>query len=398
MPLRLPRFFRKRRAPRRELADFAYLCSGNGGDCTLNHVTALRAGGEAFPAMLEAITRAQRSIELETYILRADRIGQRFQAALCERARAGVAVRVLYDAVGSFTLSAKFVSELAEAGVRVAEFRPIAPWRARWGLNRRDHKKMLILDGGLAFVGGLNIGDEYCALEDGGGGWHDAVARVEGPAVRELAALFAETWRDAGGDEIPALPEAARAAPASGDVAVHVLANSGLVSRPRMRRAYLRAIRRAEKTICIMNAYFIPDRTLRRAFAHAAQRGVSVRVIVPSRSDLHPVYYASRHLYPRLLRSGVRIFEWQGAMMHAKLAVIDGVWSTIGSYNLDRRSFVHNLEVALLMIDRELGQALERHFASDLESCTEISLADFERRPLWQSLLERVWYALRFWL
>ncbi|HEU4430727.1 MAG TPA: phospholipase D-like domain-containing protein [Myxococcota bacterium] len=397
MPLRFPRFLRSARTRRRELADLAYLGADARG-CSQNRVSALRAGGEAFPAMLAAIAAARRSIQLETYILRADRIGTRFQAALCERARAGVTVHLLYDAVGSFTLPAKFVAELREAGVHCAEFRPVAPWRSRWGLNRRDHKKMLIVDGELAFVGGLNIGDEYCAPLDGGAGWHDSVAQIEGPAVRELAALFAETWLDAGGDGLPPPPRAGVAAPARGSVTVRVIANSGMVSRPRMRRAVLRAIRRAEKRVSIMNAYFIPDRRLRRELARAVARGALVRVIVPSRSDLHPVYYASRRLYPTLLRSGVRIFEWQGAMMHAKLAVIDGVWSTIGSYNLDRRSFIHNLEVALLMIDRELGAELERHFERDLEACNEITLAQFDRRPFWQGLLERFWYALRFWL
>jgi cardiolipin synthase len=346
--------------------------------------------------MLEAIAGAQRQICLETYILRADRIGTRFKEALAARARAGVVVRVIYDAVGSIGLPADYVDELSSAGVQLIEFGPVAPWRKRFGWNRRDHKKLLIVDGRVAFTGGLNIGDEYDAAELGGGGWHDMSARIEGPAVRELARIFASTWEAEGGS---AVPIETRADDVSAGLAfVQVIANLGAIRRPRMRRAYLHAIGRARHRISVMNAYFIPDGALRRGFAKAVRRGASVRVIVPSHSDLEPVYYASRHLYARLMRSGVRIFEWQGDMMHAKCAAIDGVWSTIGSYNLDRRSFIHNLEVSLLMIDRVLARELEAQFEADLLLCREVDARTWPDRPRWEKLLERFWYSFRYWL
>lgn len=351
--------------------------------------------------MLDAIARAEQSVCLEMYILRADRIGERFKVALAERARAGVAVRVLYDALGSIGLPAQYMADLAQAGVESIEFHPVAPWRRGFGWNRRDHKKILIVDGRVAFVGGINIGDEYCPAEEGGGGWHDVCAQIEGPAVRELSRVFASTWEAEGGSSVP-IPrggeEQLSAAPTRAGVLVQVMANLGAIARPRMRRAYLQAIHCAQKQIVIMNAYFIPDAALRRAFARAVRRGVSIRVIVPSRSDLQLVYSASRHVYGRLMRSGVRLFEWQGAMMHAKCAAIDGVWSTIGSYNLDRRSFVHNLEVGLLMIGRELAHELETQFEADLGRCREIDPREWPTRSRWEKLLERFWFLFRGWL
>ncbi len=365
-----------------------------------NRVMPLCAGRETFPAMLGAIAAAERSIDLETYILRADRIGQRFKLALIERARAGVTVRVICDAVGSIGLPAEYVAELVAAGVHWLEFRPVGPWNRRFGWNTRDHKKLLIVDGRVAFTGGINIGDEYAATEEGGGGWHDMSAQIEGPAVRELSRVFASTWAAEGGDPVP---NAAGAGDASASLAdaqafVEVIANLGAIPRPGMRRAYLHAIRRAQHRISITNAYFIPDAALRRGFARAFRRGASVRVIVPSRSDIGPVYYASRNLYARLMRSGVRLFEWQGEMMHAKCAAIDGIWSTIGSYNLDRRSFLHNLEVGLLMIDRKLARELEAQFEADLALCREVDPAQWRTRPRWEKALERFWYSFRYWL
>lgn len=359
----------------------------------------LVGGREAFPAMLEAIRGAQRYVHFETYILRDDGIGREFHRELVERARAGVTVRVVYDGLGSFGLAARYVDELRAAGVEAHEFHPVAPWRARWGLNRRDHQKILVVDDAVAFCGGINVGDEYKPVEQGGGGWHDMHARVEGPAVADLARLFRRTWLAVGGSEFPE-PATPLPQPSSDvhTVRVEVISNTRLQTRSRMRYAYVHAIRRASESIYLMNAYFIPDRGLRRAFAEATRRGVDVRVVVPSTSDVAAVYWASRHLYARLLRRGVRIFEWPERMMHAKTGVIDGVWSTIGSYNLDRRSFLHNLEVGLVSIDRTLGARLHEQFLRDLTICREVTLAEWKKRSRWSKLLEWFFYQLRYWL
>lgn len=357
-------------------------------------VKPLRTGGEAFPAMLAAIASAKTQLLVEMYIWRDDRTGREFRDALVARARAGVDVRVLMDALGSFGLPDAFIAAMRASGARVEHYHPVAPWRPRWGFNRRDHKKILIVDQRVGFTGGLNFGDEYRPAEDGGGGWFDWHARVEGPAVFDLAWSFRTTWLAAGGEpfERPAPP-----APALGVncLGVQVIQNDHFASRWRMHRMYLHAIRRAETSIHIMNAYFIPEIPLRRALYRAVARGVSVRIIVPGESDVGAVGHACRHLYGKLLRRGVRIFEWQESMMHAKLGVIDGVWSTIGSYNLDRRSALLNLEVGLVVIDEPLGKTLDAQFELDLAHTREVTLADVERLTLWQRFVGWFWYQLR---
>jgi cardiolipin synthase A/B len=364
-----------------------------------NCVTPLRAGRETFPAMLSAIRAAQSHVHLEMYILRGDRIGTEFKLALVERAKFGVHVRLIYDSLGSFGLPAGYLAELLEAGVETVEFHPVAPWRARWGLNRRDHQKILVVDDHVGFTGGINIGDEYVPVEEGGGGWHDLDVSVEGPAVFDLARLFRSTWIKNGGAPFPepAMPRIDPAAHAPSAL-VQVISNARLRTRFQMRRAYLHAVRRADRRISIMNAYFIPERRLRREFTRAARRGVDVRLIVPESVDVTAVYYATRYLYTRLLRGGVRIFEWQERMMHAKSAVIDGVWSTIGSYNLDRRSLLHNLEVGLIIIDRGTGETLDAQFEIDLSKCREVELSEWERRSAWHKLLEWCFFQFRYWL
>jgi cardiolipin synthase len=357
-------------------------------------VTPLRAGGGIFAAMLAAIRGARQSIEFETYILRADRIGEEFRDALVERARAGVAVRLLYDGVGALGLADSFLDSLREAGGKVAIYHPVAPWRQKWGLNQRDHKKILVVDGRVGFTGGINIGLEYAAKEVGGKGWLDWHARVEGPAVFELSVSFRRTWTKATEEH---LPEPFLPAPTLGRnvLGTQVIDNTGVRSRWIMHRAYLHAIHAAERDISIMNAYFIPELILRRAFKKAVGRGVSVRVVVPSKSDVQAVHHASRYLYRRLLAAGVRIFEWPDTMMHAKVGIIDGVWSTIGSYNLDRRSILHNLEVGLVCIDVPLAAKLQAEFESDLARCREVTIADLDALTCWARFKDWFWYQLR---
>jgi cardiolipin synthase len=363
-----------------------------------NVVRPLRTGKEAFPAMLAAIASARKHVFFETYILRADRTGEEFQRALIERAKAGVLVCLLYDSLGSFGLPGSYLAELRAAGVRAVEYHPLVPWRARWNLNRRDHQKILVVDDRIGFAGGVNIGDEARAVEDGGGGWHDVHAQVEGPVVLDLSKFFRRTWERAGGEPLPEMPHLRKGTAGPGTSAVLAVSNSAVGGRWRLHRAYLHAIRRASKSIHIMNAYFIPDRSLRRAFRQAARRGVTVRVIVPSYTDVKAVYYASHHLYGRLMKAGVRIFEWPERMMHAKMAVIDGIWSTIGSYNLDRRSLLHNLEVALVIADRKIGYDLEKQLEADVVACKEILPEEWKRRSAWEKAMEWLFYQIRYWL
>lgn len=362
-----------------------------------NVVEPLLSGSEIFPAMLEAIAVAQRYVLLETYILADDVVGRRFQSALLERAAAGVVVRVLFDAVGSYELPDLFVDELRAGGVFVAEFHPIAPWRPRRGFNRRDHMKILVVDGQVGFTGGINIGAEYAPLEEGGGGWFDMQARVRGPIVADLEKLFTRSWSSAVGEELEVGKPSDESLPPPHMLAT-VIDNFGIRNRSRKRIAYLHAIRAARTSICLMSAYFIPDSGLRRALRAAAARGVAVHVIVPAVSDVFVVRLASQHLYPRLLRGNVHIHEWPERMMHAKIGVIDGVWSTIGSYNIDQRSLFHNLEASIVVADAKFGTRMQRIFDDELMKSREVKLAECLGMPWHERVRQWFWYLWRYWL
>jgi cardiolipin synthase len=360
-------------------------------------VDVLRDGGETYPAMLAAIHGARRSICLETYILAADRTGDRFKEALLSRAQAGVAVRLLYDAVGSFGLSSSWLTELREAGVQVIDFNPIAPWRRRWGLSHRDHRKVMVIDDEVAFTGGLNIANDYAATGDGGAGWHDLHCCVRGPIVLDLARLFRRTWLRAGGEPYPPPAAEQRGQPAGSSYA-RSIDNTGRRRRPAIRRAYLHVIRAARESIRIQNAYFIPDRGLRRALIRAVQRGVDVRVIVPGRSDVRLVEWASLYALRRIAQRGVKISRWRGVMMHAKAAVVDAVWSTIGSYNFDAQSRFNNLEVTIEVLDAAVGASMVAEFDADLASCDPFDENTWGQLPWWRKAFAWLAYRLRRWL
>ncbi|MBA2541973.1 MAG: phosphatidylserine/phosphatidylglycerophosphate/cardiolipin synthase family protein, partial [Deltaproteobacteria bacterium] len=311
-------------------------------------VTVLREGSETYPAMLDALRAAQRSICLETYILASDQTGERFKEVLLERAKAGVAVRVIYDAVGSFAVSGTFISDLRAGGIEVVDFNPIAPWRRKFRLSHRDHRKIIVVDDELAFTGGLNIGDDYASIDDGGAGWHDMHCKVTGAIVIDLARMFRRTWLRAGGKYYKPLPPAGGfSAKSTGSSFVRLLDNTRRRQRAIVRRAYLHVIRTARDAVLIKNAYFLPDRGLRRSLARAVRRGVAVKIVVPGRSDIRMIEWASLYVMRGLAKQGVQMLRWRGVMMHAKTAVVDTLWSTIGSYNFDAMSRFNNLEVTI---------------------------------------------------
>jgi cardiolipin synthase len=360
-------------------------------------VTVLRDGAETFPAMLAAIADARRAVHLETYILASDHTGDRFKLALVERARAGVTVRLMYDAVGSFGLSDSWLDELRAAGGHVVVFNPIAPWRARWRLSHRDHRKLLVIDDEIAFTGGLNVADDYASVDDGGAGWHDMHCRVRGPIVADLSRLFRRTWLRAGGDSYPAPPPAASPGSAGASF-VRAIDNTRRRSKPAIRRAYLYVIKAARRSVLIQNAYFLPDRGLRRALVQAKRRGCEVRVIVPGHSDVRVIEWASLYVLRRLARRGIQILRWRGSMMHAKTAVVDAVWSTIGSYNFDAQSRFNNLEATVEILDPAIGQALVQEFEGDLACCDPFDEAAWKQLPWWRKALAWCAYRLRRFL
>jgi cardiolipin synthase len=360
----------------------------------------LRDGGETYPAMLAALEAAERSICFETYILAADATGDRFRAVLIERATAGVAVRIIYDAVGSFGLPDSWVDELRTAGCQVIDFNPIAPWRRRFRLSHRDHRKIIVVDDRVGFTGGLNIANDYAAVEDGGVGWHDMHCRVTGPIVLDLARMFRRTWLRCGGvsyPPVPAVPPPPAGTPRAG-VFVRLLDNAQRRQRTTVRRTYLHVIKSARKRVLIQNAYFLPDRGLRRALTKAAARGVDVRIMVPGRSDVRLIEWAGLYVLRRLARRGVQIFLWRGVMMHAKTATVDTIWSTIGSYNFDAQSRFNNLEVTVEILDPTTGHTLAASFERDMANAEPFDERAWHRLPWWHKTLAWIGYRLRRFL
>ena len=361
-------------------------------------VTVLRDGGDTYPAMLAALTAARRSICFETYILAADGTGDRFKAVLIERARAGVAVRIIYDAVGSFGLPEAWLGELRTAGCAIIDFNPIAPWRRRFRLSHRDHRKIIVVDDRVAFTGGLNIANDYAAVEDGGVGWHDMHCRVTGGIVLDLARMFRRTWLRCGGTPYPA-PPAASDAPGTGrETFLRLLDNTQRRQRAIVRRSYLHVIKHARERVLIQNAYFLPDRGLRRALTKAAARGVDVRVMVPGHSDVKLAQWGVLYVVRRLARRGIRIFLWSGVMMHAKTATVDGVWSTIGSYNFDAQSRFNNLEVTVEILDGATARTLAASFERDIANADPFDERAWLRLPWWNRALAWIGYRLRRFL
>ncbi|HEU0035465.1 MAG TPA: phosphatidylserine/phosphatidylglycerophosphate/cardiolipin synthase family protein [Kofleriaceae bacterium] len=361
-------------------------------------VTVLRDGGETYPAMLAALAAAKTSICVETYILAADRTGDRFKAVLLERLRAGVTVRLIYDAVGSFGLPGGWVDELRAAGCEAIDFNPIAPWRRRFRLSHRDHRKIIVVDDEIAFTGGLNIANDYASVEDGGAGWHDMHCQVTGGIVIDLARMFRRTWLRAGGKHYPPPKPTAALEPGKGACFVRLLDNTRRRQRATVRRAYLHVIKTARESVWIQNAYFLPDRGLRRALARAARRGVDVRVIVPGRSDVRLIEWASHYVLRALARQGIQILRWRGVMMHAKTAVVDNLWSTVGSYNFDAMSRFNNLEVTVEILDRDVGTALVKNFERDIANCDPYDDNSWKRLSWWTKALAWMSYRLRRFL
>ena len=355
-----------------------------------NAVVLLENGARAFPAMLEAIRSATSSVHLETFIFRDGEIGRSFVDALAERARGGVKVRLLLDAIGSSGFGAENTKRLQEAGARVVFFRPpsLASFRRSF---LRTHRKILIVDGGVGFTGVACIDDAWTGDADRSDHWRDTEVRVEGPVVRQMQASFARTWLEATGDLLsardlyPDLPD-------SGDVNCQVMDSTPAASSNPARLSFLISVAGARHTIDATIAYFVPDREARRALESAARRGVRVRLLLPGRNtDLPTLRFAGRTEYGALLRAGVEIYEYQPARLHAKTLVVDGRWASIGSANIDHRSFRWNYESNLNVFDEAFAAEMESMFERDLARSLRVSLEEWTHRPCSERLRE--WFS-----
>ncbi len=376
-----------------------------------DRVALLRDGVEAFPAMLDAVASARHEVLVEMYWFDDSPVSRRFIAALTERARVGVAVRVSYDSIGSIGSDRGRFNELVAACGRVIEYNPIAPWRRRFRfgwVSQRDHRKIIVIDSRVAFIGGLNIGAPWAPAEEGGGGWRDDVARVEGTGAQRLRGLFYDTWCRQSGDRPADVTPASNwgrlqaARKASGlalaaNPDVTVLGHDAWGARRVIRRVYLQRIRGAERRIVIANSYFIPDLATCRALEQAARRGVEVRVIVPRVSDVPVVTWAARHLYTRLMKAGVHVHEYLGRVLHAKTALVDG-WVTTGSYNLDSLSWRVNLEANMATAEPGFVRAVAASLSRDLADCEEVDPVSWTRRPWADKVRAWGWYLFRKFL
>jgi cardiolipin synthase len=360
-------------------------------------------GPETYAAMLDEIASAKHHVHLETYIFADDEIGARFAAALEAKAREGVAVRVIYDSIGSRAASGEFWDRLQAAGVAVRTFNPPDPIQDQnpFDIDTRDHRKLLIVDGRVAFTGGINIDRNYKRPSDvvGGAsassGWRDTHIRIAGPAVEAIQQLFVDLWQKL--DEPLAEPPYAPRHVDEGETLVRVLsAVGGNQEASQIWVAYTAAAKVARNRIWITQSYFAPDEELLAAIREAAARGVDVRVLVAGYSDSQVLLNASRSYYGDLLEAGIRVFESQEQILHAKTMVVDGYWATVGSSNLDYLSFLHNHEANAVILGARFAQQLEDVFVADQENAVEIELETWRERSLWQRTKELGSYFIRY--
>jgi cardiolipin synthase len=352
-----------------------------------NRVRIFTNGPQFYPAMLEAIRGATRSINMECYIFQPGRIADQFIEALSERARAGVNVTIVVDAIGSFNLWGRPVSRLRKAGCRIESYQRIR-WYSLARLNNRTHRELLVIDGRIAFTGGAGIADWWAFPEKRKEKpWRDTMVAVEGPVVAALQGVAAENWLECCGEILTGSEYFPDLKPC-GDTTAFVVRSSPSDRATVSRVTFQLLMEGADQELRISTPYFLPDRALRRALVGIAKRGVEVSVIVPGRrTDQKWVRLASRRMWGQLLEAGVRIFEYRPGMTHMKVLIVDGIWTVVGTTNIDNRSFEHNDEVNLAMLDPLVCNGLLADYRQDLRDSDEITLEKWRRRPLWEKIV-----------
>jgi cardiolipin synthase len=354
-----------------------------------NKVTLLADGAAAYAAMFKAMRSAKDHINLESYIFEDDETGRRFADLLLQKQAQGVQVNLIYDSMGSLKTPAAFFQRLRDGGIRVVGFNPLNPLEAgeNWSLTHRDHRKILIVDGRLAIMGGINISKVYSSSPlkrkrklNSPIHWRDTDIQIEGPAVVEFQKLFLDTWQRQKGTQLsehhyfPDLKE-------SGSALVRVIGSTPGESNRIPFIVYVSAITFAERSIHLTNSYFIPDEQIVKALGEAAARGVDVKIILPGVTDSQLALHAQRYHYSALLKSGVKIYEHSSSLLHAKTATIDTVWSTVGSTNLDYLSLLNNDEVNAVILSHGFAVEMEEMFARDLLNSRQILRSEWEKRP-----------------
>jgi cardiolipin synthase len=359
-----------------------------------NRVELLLNGDQIFPAKLSTIRSARTSITYAEYFYAEGPVAAEIAEALAERCRAGVQAKILLDGVGALSMNKEHRRTIEGAGCRLATFRPIGPFAIRRN-NHRNHRRVLVVDGRLGITGGSGVSWKWMGNGKAPEHWRDTDVRMEGPAVEQLQAAFVENWREATGEMLggPAyLPGAQRV---DGGVVAQVVRSSAADGGQPMSNMFLLAIAGARRFIHVTNPYFVPDQHLTDAFLAAARRGVRVVVLVPGVIDHALVREAGRRNFGELLRAGIEIYEYRPALLHSKTMVVDGVWATVGSTNLDHRSFAFNDELNVAVYDRGFAAALERAFATDVAAARRVTYDTWRARGLMARLYELIGIPLR---
>jgi cardiolipin synthase len=352
-----------------------------------NKVKVFTSAQETYDEILLAIDAATDHVHLEYYIFRPDETGKCFVDRLAEKARTGVEVRLLLDAIGAWRTTRRFLKPLIDAGGKVETFLPAVPIRRHWHINCRNHRKIVIVDGEAAFTGSQNIGDEYRGRRRELAPWHDTHVRIDGPAARELQEIFVEDWYFACEEELTG-PKYLRNPAARGESLVQIVPSGPDQETAVLSHIFFSAISLARRTIRISTPYFVPDPGLLLALQHAAYRGLRVEILIPTKTDTLLALWAGRSFYQELIRAGVCIHEHDHGMLHSKTVSIDDRWTMISSANMDIRSFLLNFEVTASIFDQSIAERVARDFAGQLERSRRIPAIADGSAPLVPSLLE----------
>ena len=346
----------------------------------------LKNGEETFREIKRALKEAKEFIHMEYYIFRDDRLGSEIIDILIEKVQEGIEVRLMYDAMGSITLSGTAIKRMKDAGIMVYPFLPIKHGLFNQKFNFRNHRKIIVVDGAVGFVGGLNIGVEYLGEDERFGFWCDTHVVLEGAAVQTLHAVFLLDWRYVSGEMLVMDERYLKSIPAGGDGLVHVVATGPETER--MSDHYYAMITSATKSIWIASPYFVPNQAIRTALRIAAHKGIQIRIMVPDTNDGFLTQYATRSYLPELLRAGVEIYAYQKGFLHKKVMIVDGDLATIGTANMDMRSFRLNFEVNLFLIGADSIDDLVTHYQEDLADCLRIRPVEFYKRRLTEKVKE----------
>lgn len=364
---------------------------------TGNHVRILRDGAETFPAIFAAIRAATRYVYLEYYIFEdVSCDGEKLSDLLVRKSQEGVHIRAIYDGIGSIGTDSAFFDKLRANGVQLIEFNPVNPWKRHFALNSRDHRKLLLVDGTVAILGGVNLSSTYQSVPALGVAdvWHDTDVELTGPVVPELEVLFRTHWEEQQDDSLDAEVDPEPPALSPGDEVVRILGSSPVRLKRRYYVTVISAIRNAESSIWVTGAYFVPTHQEKQGLMAAARRGVDVRLLLPSRSDSSPALAVQHSHYEDLLRAGVKIYERDDGILHSKTLVIDKVWSIVGSSNFDHRSVLFNDEVDAVVLGKETGEHLADDFLADLAHAEQIDPGQWSHRSTLEHLRESFW---RLW-